>query len=98
MYYPQILGATHKVTPMCCIFFSGERKTNLLLEMEFMAQFCINTFTIIYLWIPYDVADVLKLVGSEFESKRIPQIIRPHLFACQAQWPFSFFPPETVVL
>ena len=55
-----------------CIFFSEVGKK--ILQMEFMVQFCTNTFTIIYLWAPQDPANVLELFSIEFEPKIFSQI------------------------
>ena len=60
---------------LCVAFFLWREKKNLpFLEMEFMVQFCINTFTIIYLWTPQHPANVLELFSIEFEPKIFSQI------------------------
>ena len=57
MYYPHILKTTLKVN-LCVAFFSLKWEKKIL-QIEFMVQFCANTFTIIYLWTPQDPANVL---------------------------------------
>ena len=65
--------------------------------MEFMVQFCTNTFTIIYLWTPQDPANVLELFSIEFEPKNIfTNFLRHRLFDV-ALWMFcDFFLPEII--
>ena len=58
--------------PKCCIFSLKWGKK--ILQMEFMVQFCTNTFTIIYLWAPQDPANVFELFSIEFEPKIFSQI------------------------
>ena len=57
---------------MCCIFSSEVGKK--IFQMDFMVQFCTNTFTIIYLWTPQDPVNVLELFSIEFEPKIFSQI------------------------
>ena len=58
--------------PKCFIFSLKWGKK--ILQMEFIVQFCTNTFTIIYLWTPQGPANVLKLFSIEFETKIFSQI------------------------
>ena len=91
MYCSQILKATYKVN-LCVAFFLWREKKNLpFLEMEFMVQFCINTFTIIYLWTPQDPANVLELFSIEFEPKNIFTNFLRHQLSDMALWMFCDF-------